>query len=91
MVNSFCSFNVKGLANPTKRLQVFNWLKNQKHDIILLQELHCTMADKNRWEKEWGSNIYLSGNSTNSTGVGIFINNNKEVNVIEHKEVISLG
>ena len=36
------SLNVRGVRNKNKQLNIFNWLKNQKADIILLQETHLT-------------------------------------------------
>ena len=39
---NICTFNVKGLANRSKRRRIFEWLKQQQHfDICILQELRC--------------------------------------------------
>ena len=37
---NICTFNVKGLANKSKRLRIFEWLKQQHFNISILQELH---------------------------------------------------
>ena len=67
---NICTFNVKGLNDSSKRKQLFHWLKSNKYSICLLQEIHCQEQTYNIWEKEWGGDIFLSGNSRNSTGVG---------------------
>ena len=69
-----CTFNVKGLNDSSKRKQLFHWLKLNKYSICLLQELHCQEHTYDIWEKEWGGEIFLSGNSSNSMGVGILVN-----------------
>ena len=42
-----CTLNVRGLRNAKKRYNIFQKLKNKKHDIIALQETHLTEKDKN--------------------------------------------
>jgi exonuclease III len=36
------SFNVKGLAVEKKRKEVFNWLREKKMNVYMLQEAHFT-------------------------------------------------
>jgi len=81
-----CSFNVKGLASEIKRQQVFKWLNN-KFDICFLQETHFT-NQKDNWQKQWDGELFLSGNCSNSKGVGIIINSKLSYDVIEHIEPI---
>lgn len=86
MKTKICSFNVKGLGEFKKRNHIFSWLKDKEYNICCLQELHCTTSDLDKWEKEWGSKIFLSGNSSNSKGIGIFVNGSFQI--IEYKELI---
>ena len=67
---NICTFNVKGLGNRSKRLRIFEWLKQQHFNICILQERHC----KKRTEQnaQWGGDLYVNGDSSNSRGVGIF-------------------
>ncbi len=67
-----CSLNVNGLGDRHKREKVFSWLKQNNFSICFLQELHCTKASLDNWKKQWRDEIFLSGNSSNSTGIGIF-------------------
>ena len=83
-----CTFNVKGLSDSSKRQQLFHWLKFNKYSICFLQELHCDETSINLWKKEWGNEIFLSGNSTNSMGVGILINSNFSHTVLEYHDIV---
>ena len=69
---NICTFNVKGLANRSKRLRIFEWLKQQHFNTCILQELHCKNENVTEWKTQWGGDVYLSGDSSNSRGVGIF-------------------
>ena len=83
-----CTFNVKGLNDPSKRQQLFQWLKLNKYSICLLQEVHCEEMSYDKWKKDWGDELFLSGNSTNSTGVGILINSNFTYTVKAYNNII---
>ena len=71
-----CTFNVKGIGDKQKRQQLFHWLRSNSFSICLLQELHCEESSYDVWKKEWGNDMFLSGNTRNSAGVGILINSN---------------
>ena len=66
--------NVKGLRDNTKCKQVFQSLKQKKHDIVLLQETHTIEGDNKDWDREWGSKVYLSHGTNMSRGTAILIN-----------------
>ena len=69
------TFNVNGLANHTKRKDVFDYLRKCKYDVILLQETHWKSSSENFIRSGWGYNCYLAGNHTNKGGVAILFNN----------------
>ena len=83
-----CSFNVRGIGSKTKREKVFQWLKEQPYSICLLQESHSSVEFRETWCKEWGSNAYFSGNSSNSAGVAILLKSNTAFNVLNHIEIV---
>ena len=83
-----CTFNVKGLGDSSKRKQLFHWLKLNKYSICLLQELHCQEHTFDIWKKEWGGEAFFSGNSSNSTGVGILVNSNFAYTVTDYNNLI---
>ena len=85
---NICTFNVKGLASRSKRLRIFEWLKQQHFNICILQELHCKKENVTEWKTQWGGDVYLSGDSSNSRGVGIFINSNLQYKLLSYEELI---
>ena len=72
------SFNCRGLRNPTKRANIFTWLKQNYHGITFLQETHSAPTDLSKWQHEWGGKIYFSHGEFNSKGVAILIPKNLE-------------
>lgn len=86
---NFSTFNVKGLASKEKRLKIFNYLKEKQNTIFFLQKLHCVPDDHDSWKKQWGGDTYISGNSSNSKGLDIFISQNIIYNKLQYKEIIS--
>lgn len=85
---TLCTINVRGLGNKTKRMQIFQWLKEKNYMFYLLQETHFHNKNKEQWEKEWGGLCYFSGSSTNSEGVGILVNPNFPASDIIKYEVL---
>ena len=83
------SFNVRGIANFTKRCDVFNWLKQKKTGIYMLQDLHCDVDNVTQWEHEWGSTCFFAPGTSNSRGVGILFDNSLDYTV--HKKIIDPG
>jgi len=83
-----CTLNVKGLAGKNKRIQVFEWLKQNKVNSSFLQELHCTTENYNLWQNEWKDYLFLSGNTSNSLGIGNLCNN-LPCKSFEHHDIIT--
>ena len=82
---NFLSYNVKGLQNKEKRVQIFNFCKEKgKNGIVLLQETHSSLKDVRKWKKEWGSDIYLNHGSSNSRGTLIAFPNGFEKKVLRY-------
>ena len=75
------SANVRGLRQHFKRVDIFDYIKGLKADIICLQETHLVQKDINILSKEWNIDYYLAGDSTNSRGVLIMLNNTFEYQV----------
>ena len=79
-INIF-SFNARGLANRTKRVAIFLWLKAKGRGIFFLQECHCTINQENLWKQDWDGEILFSHGESNSRGVAILISKNVDVTV----------
>ena len=71
-----CSLNVRGLSNAKKRRETFNWLRNKKYSVYLLQEVHCSKEMEHFWLTEWGYKGIFSSLSSARAGVCILFNNN---------------
>ena len=57
------------------------YIQKRKCDIICLQETHLTETDRTNLVKEWNIEFFLGGESTNSKGVAILINNSFEYKI----------
>ena len=84
---SICSLNVRGLGNTIKRVQVFNWLKEQNNYIYILQETHLYSQFIDKWESEWGLKSYFSGKTNNSEGVCILFNKSFTYEIVNYAEL----
>ena len=62
------SLNVNGLRNYDKRKVLFRKFKEQKLDIICLQETYVTEDVVNKWKKEWGGELVYSVGTGRSKG-----------------------
>ena len=69
------SINVRGLADDTKRREVFYWLRKQDFDIYMLQETHSSISKKGIWRSQWGGEVLFSHGESNSRGVCILFSN----------------
>ncbi len=80
---SLFSLNTRGLKNNVKRKATFIFCKEQKSNIIFLQETHSVEADTNFWKQQWGDCVFFSHGTSHSAGVMILINRFSG-NVINH-------
>ena len=67
------SLNVRGLADVNKRRSVFNFIRENKIDIMFMQETHSSEKSVFMWESEVGGRIISSHGETNARGVIILI------------------
>ena len=76
-MNNVCfnvlSLNVRGIRDLDKRKSIFTWARNQKADIIFLQET-CSTADVfDSWKFQWPGDMYYSHGSNHSRDVLVLI------------------
>ena len=67
------SLNVRGINRHSKRIAIFNWVKQQNFDLMFLQETYSSTEDENLWQSEWGGKTFWSHGSKHSRGVGILV------------------
>ena len=68
------SLNVNGLRNDKKRKTLFKKFREQKLDIVCLQETYITDDKVNQWEREWGGQLIYSVGTARSRGQLILLN-----------------
>ena len=51
--------NCRGLADKIKRLDVFNYFRKKKFDIVCLQDIHIEQQNVDKIRTEWGSEAVL--------------------------------
>ena len=66
-----CSLNCRGLGNFKKRRDVFNKLRGDGYNIILLQDIHCEVGKEDTFRNSWGKDILIAPYSHNARGVAI--------------------
>jgi exonuclease III len=86
------SVNSNGLRNNNKRSLVFNWLKQKKYDVVLLQETHCNNdVESKNWANEWGGTCFWNNANSSSKGVGIMIKDKLSLNIKNTKSLDEKG
>lgn len=82
-----CSVNVKGLRDKQKRYRFYEWTKNQKCNLVFIQETHFDNELEKYLATESEFNFFFSHGNTCSRGVAILINKNFPCNILEtHKD-----
>ena len=71
-----CSLNARGKGDQLKRRETFNWLREKKISIYLLQEIHSIENTAPVWSAEWGLTSLFTSYSSSRGGVAILFNNN---------------
>ena len=69
---NICSLNCRGLADFRKRRDVFNKLRGDGYNIILLQDIHCNIGKEDTFRNSWGKDILIAPGTHNSRRVAIF-------------------
>ena len=66
-----CSLNCRGLGDYKKRRDVFNKLRNEGYNLILLQDVHCKVGREDTFRNSWGKDILIAPYTHNARGVAI--------------------
>jgi len=53
MAITIATYNVNGIADPTKRRAVFEFFGTVQAEVILIQKTHSKVVTEHRWQKEW--------------------------------------
>ena len=81
---NFISNNVKGLQNSTKRIKIFEYLKNKVTSdcFIFLQETHSNKDSEKRWSDEFKGQFFFSHGKTNSCDAAIAYYGSTNISVL---------
>ena len=80
------SYNVKGLQQKTKRIKIFNYVKEKVFKgIVMLQETHSSIKDAKQWENEWDGDILQNHGTSNSRGVLIAFTKDFENKILKYE------
>ena len=80
------SFNVRGINDQEKRLDVFDYLKNLNCDICCIQDVHCPEDQQNKFKRDWGGELILSCGKSNSRGAAILLRDTFEYKILDVKK-----
>uniref|UniRef100_A0A3B3DKH2 Reverse transcriptase domain-containing protein n=1 Tax=Oryzias melastigma TaxID=30732 RepID=A0A3B3DKH2_ORYME len=84
------SLNINGGGRDRgKRAMLELFIKQNKLDIILLQETHTVAGDDTEWQKWWGGSCFLSHGTSNSRGVSILISPTVRMTVLSHDQPVA--
>ncbi|KAK7486284.1 hypothetical protein BaRGS_00022454 [Batillaria attramentaria] len=67
------TLNARGIKNKNKRKALFSFFKQNKYDIICLQETHITKEAADGWERKWGGKLLYTAGTERSRGEIILI------------------
>ena len=84
---SFISNNVKGLQAISKRIKIFEYLKNYvtSNGFIFFLETHSSVKDEKLWIDEFEEELFFSHGKTNSCGVAVGFVDKKALNILNIK------
>ena len=67
------SLNARGIRSKKKRMQLFQWCKRMKFDVICIQESYVTVEVADTWKLEWGGELHFCEGTAHSGGQLILI------------------
>ena len=73
--------NVNGLRNVSKRNILFDYLKDRKFDIVLLQETHSDYNDEVLWSRQWEGQISFNHGPNHTKGVAILTSKKSGIDI----------
>lgn len=79
------TLNVQGIRDKNKQRRFIEWCKQQKADLLFLQETHLTPELFQGFERKYNGHIIHSPGSSNSRGVAVLFHSSfhfKLLNVI---------
>ena len=79
------TFNVRGLGEHKKRHAIFHYLNKKLYNVIMLQETDSCKSIENRWQAEWGGQMFFAHRTMAARGVAILVKKGASLKVIKHQ------
>ena len=80
MVNyNVVTYNVRGIRDSFKRRKIFNYLNDQDHNVIMLQETHSTKTVEKYWASEFGGYGYFDHGTSEARGCAILFKDRQNI------------
>ena len=80
---NLASINCRGLSELKKRRDVMQFMRNQEHDVLFLQDTHLTKESCKYFNCLWKGKSYHSCHSNRSRGVSILIKHSLQHDLIK--------
>ena len=74
--------NVRGIRGKGKRKALFRTFKQNKFDIICIQESYITENVSKEWQNEWGGELFYCEGTNHSQGKVILIRKGLQHNIV---------
>lgn len=75
-VRKIVSWNIAGCHNVMKRKKILTYLKQNKADIVLVQETHLTDDESAKLKRDWAAEVHYSKFTSRKLGVIILVKKN---------------
>lgn len=89
-MSHFLSVNVRGLRNKDKRNVFFKWCRDQKADLVFVQETYWTSDIEPVINSEWKGKAFYSHGSNHARGVAVLVKANIDI-VLTKKSIDNSG
>ena len=76
------TLNVQGVRDKNKQARLFQWSKQQKANILFLQETHITKDIQLSFDRQFNGTVLNSPGTSNSRGVAVLIHSSVSHKVI---------
>ena len=77
------SFNVRGINNKHKRVDIIDYLNKKQENIYCLQDIHCGPDNQNTFKEDWEGDMYIASGTNASRGVAILFRKNFEYKILD--------
>ena len=80
------TFNVRGLQQKTKIIQIFNYLKEKcDKGVCILQETHSDQNTFKQWQREWGQcKSFFNHGASNARGTAILFTSDDNFKILKN-------